>query len=75
MDTIYNLRKEEAVKKLSVHKKQNKMQLLKHPHHYTNNNKQTLSAPLLAAEEAAAGSGAGGADVLSKSSNAPVRKG
>lgn len=37
--------------------------------------KQTFSAPLLAEEEAAAGSGAGGAGVLSKSSNAPVRKG
>lgn len=56
---------------LSLHKYQNKMRLLKHHHQY----RQTFSAPLLAEEEAAAGSGAGGADVLSKSSNAPGRKG
>lgn len=35
----------------------------------------TLAAPLLAEEEAAAGPGAGGAEVLSKSSSAPERKG
>lgn len=69
------IRKVKAVKK-RLFNFQNNTHLKKTTHtkqKYTNN-KQTFSAPLLAEEEAAEGSGAGGADVLSKSSSAPGEK-